>query len=578
MESSTPASAAALTRPATPGARALDALRNPLWPALAIALLAAALRLDELGLTRTAPYYDAAVRSMGESWHNFFFAAYEPGASVAIDKPPLDLWLQVASTKLFGLGAAGLLLPQALAGSATAGLLYDLVRRPFGQIAGIVAALAAVVLPISVVTARSDTMDTLLAALTVAAAWLIVRALETRHARWLYAAAAVAGLAFEVKLFEALIGVPALVALYAIGSDERVLRRLRQLAIAALIYAFAALWWPLAVTFAPGPKPYALGSSNGHVLNAIVKFNGIDRLSGSRAPTAHSKTHRHGRATSAAASRRRARASSHGSPPGPLRLLHRGGSRYGQYIGGGLAAAAVLALLAVALSIGRTAALSRARLRRALGWWVALWLVPGVVAFSTIHALHLRYLEAIGPAVAAAIGIAIGALVSAARVRRVAVVGLALGAVVAAGYFAWATGRSLDLVRRHGTDSGHVGQMPPAETARLAGYLAAHSPHTRYEVVSATYQTVAALIVHDGRPVLIGTGTARRPLVRPARLHAEVAAGRLRYALVGDKCGTAKLRHTRRCPAATRWIRTHGTDVSRAAGLHQRGVLFLLRA
>ena len=39
---------------------------------------------------------------MGLSWHNFFFGAFEPGGSVSIDKPPVDLWLQVASVKLLG--------------------------------------------------------------------------------------------------------------------------------------------------------------------------------------------------------------------------------------------------------------------------------------------------------------------------------------------------------------------------------------------------------------------------------------------------------------------------------------------
>ena len=46
------------------------------------------------------PFYDAAVRSMPLSLHNFLLGAYEPGGSLAVDKPPLDLWLQVLSTQL----------------------------------------------------------------------------------------------------------------------------------------------------------------------------------------------------------------------------------------------------------------------------------------------------------------------------------------------------------------------------------------------------------------------------------------------------------------------------------------------
>ncbi len=69
------------------------------WGICAITALAAALRLAELEDVRGNPFYDAAVHSMGLSWRNFLFGAFDPGAMLAIDKPPLDLWLQVASTK-----------------------------------------------------------------------------------------------------------------------------------------------------------------------------------------------------------------------------------------------------------------------------------------------------------------------------------------------------------------------------------------------------------------------------------------------------------------------------------------------
>ena len=65
-------------------------------------------RLAGLGAGEPDPFYDAAVRSMGTSWHALLVGAFEPGARVAIDKPPVDLWLQVASTKLFGFTTAAL--------------------------------------------------------------------------------------------------------------------------------------------------------------------------------------------------------------------------------------------------------------------------------------------------------------------------------------------------------------------------------------------------------------------------------------------------------------------------------------
>src|SRR5512141_725310 len=82
-------------------------LRALRWAGLAaVVILAAALRLanlNELGLA--THYYAEAVKSMLLSWHNFFYVAAEPGASVSVDKPPLGLWLQALSAAAFGINS-----------------------------------------------------------------------------------------------------------------------------------------------------------------------------------------------------------------------------------------------------------------------------------------------------------------------------------------------------------------------------------------------------------------------------------------------------------------------------------------
>src|SRR3989304_1903979 len=93
------------------------------------------------------------------SWHTFFFASFDPGGFVMVDKPPLGLWVQAASAKLFGFSGLSLLLPQALAGVLSVLLLYHLVRRVFGPTAGLIAALVLAVTPISVAANRNNTMD-----------------------------------------------------------------------------------------------------------------------------------------------------------------------------------------------------------------------------------------------------------------------------------------------------------------------------------------------------------------------------------------------------------------------------------
>src|SRR5947209_8864241 len=96
-------------------------------------------------------YYAAGVRSMLDSWHTFFFVSFDPGGFVTIDKPPLGFWLQTLSAKIFGFTPFSVSLPQALSGVLAVLLLYHLVQRHFGKWAGVLAALALAVSPISVV-------------------------------------------------------------------------------------------------------------------------------------------------------------------------------------------------------------------------------------------------------------------------------------------------------------------------------------------------------------------------------------------------------------------------------------------
>ena len=107
----------------------------------AVLITAAALRLwrlDQNGFGNE--YYTAGVRSMSQSWHNFLYNAFDPAGFISVDKPPVALWIQVASVKLFGFHARSVLIPQALEGVAAVALLYHLVQRRFGEAAGLLAA------------------------------------------------------------------------------------------------------------------------------------------------------------------------------------------------------------------------------------------------------------------------------------------------------------------------------------------------------------------------------------------------------------------------------------------------------
>ena len=112
-----------------------------------IVLLAAFLRsynLDEVGRNGLGnTYYAAAVNSMLTSWRNFFYLSVDPAGFISLDKPPLVFWIQAVSAKIFGFHGLNLILPGAIAGIFSVILLYLLVRRGFGEWAGILAALVA---------------------------------------------------------------------------------------------------------------------------------------------------------------------------------------------------------------------------------------------------------------------------------------------------------------------------------------------------------------------------------------------------------------------------------------------------
>jgi 4-amino-4-deoxy-L-arabinose transferase-like glycosyltransferase len=496
--------------------------------AAVITIAAGVLRLGfGFGSIAPNPFYDAAVRSMGLSWHNFFYGAFEPGGSVSVDKAPADLWLQELSVKLLGFSSTTLRLPEALAGTAAVALLYVLVARLFGRAAGLVAAAALAVMPVAVVTARSDTMDSLMMALLVAAALLALRAAQAGRAP--LAAGVVLGLAFNVKLFEALVPLPAIALLYVLAADGSLRTRVaRLLAGGAAFVAVALAWVTVAGVASPGHRPYPIGSSNGSVWDVVFGFNGIGRL---------------GHATGGAL-----------DATGPLRLFD---SVYSPLIGAELAAALVFG--ALAWLVGRPW-LMATRERRAGAIALSAWLVLGVVLFSAMSALHARYLEAMTPAVAAVLGIAVAALSR--RSTAALLTGLALLAPPAAA--------AVRLARAGVSDSGRPGAAPVAQTLALSRYLRPRTRGLQYELASSTPAPVGPLIVRDGRPVMMLTRPFGRQLTPPATLARAVLSGQLRYALIAPST-------CRRCTPSVRWAIAHGSDVSRQVHL-PRGSLYRLRS
>src|SRR5919199_2533136 len=230
------------------------------WHRLALAailILSASLNLFRLtseGYGNT--YYAAAVKDMLTSWHNFFFVSFDAGF-VSVDKPPLGLWVQAASAYLFGFNGLSLLLPQALAGILSVALLYYLVRRAFGPVAGLLAALALAVTPISVAVQRNNNVDALLILALLLAAWAFIVAAERGSLRLLLLGVVMVGLGFNIKMLQAFLVLPAFYLMYLLAANTTWRRRLLHLGAATVVLLAVSLSWAVAVELTPSTeRPY----------------------------------------------------------------------------------------------------------------------------------------------------------------------------------------------------------------------------------------------------------------------------------------------------------------------------------
>jgi 4-amino-4-deoxy-L-arabinose transferase-like glycosyltransferase len=579
-------------------------LRPVPWTVVAITALAAVLRFAGLSGVQANEFYDAAVRSMGMSFHNFFFGAFDPSAVLSIDKPPVDLWLQVISVKLFGWGSFALKLPEALAGTLAVPLLYDAVRRAVGRPAGIAAAAVLALAPESVLTARSDTMDSVMMLLVIAALWLTIRAVSEpeRRRRYVVGAGVAMGLAFNVKLLESTIALPALLALYLLAVDGPRRQKAIDVALATVTFVGVGLSWAILATIAPGSHPWAVGSSDGSVWDAMFVFNGTGRASTSGSPTS--------------------------GGPGLLRLFEPSGWHFDVLFGSVIIAAVALGGAAVISTIVRQRRGSHpaAVLPRAFAISIAVWIAFAVIVFDGMGTMHTRYLEVLSPALAVAIGwgavtlaglygrlvtpslpaivlalVLVCVYVGGLHPVSIATAGLALivaiaGAVLLtrldapiAGPARWLTAgliiacamvfpvhEAVKLVRTQSNDSLGLAADRPSTTAILSTFLRPRTAQTKYEVAVDEPLSLAPLIIRDQRPILPLTAWGGRPLTTVAALRHAIATGQVRYGLVNDLPCTASTEHRAYCAPAARWIRAHGVDVSADAGLRGHTRLYRL--
>ena len=151
-----------------------------------------------------------------------------------------------------------------------------------GPAAGLTAAAVLAVTPVTVLLGRGNVSDSLLILLLVLAADATSAALLSGSLRQLLLAGVWVGLAFQAKMIQAWLVLPALAAGYLLAAPAARLRtRFAHVALAGLVTAVVSLSWMTAVSLVPShDRPYVDGSAHDSVYTQVFDYNGLGRLTG----------------------------------------------------------------------------------------------------------------------------------------------------------------------------------------------------------------------------------------------------------------------------------------------------------
>ncbi len=386
---------------------------------LGLLLVTAMLYIWNLGASGWAnSFYSAAVQAGSVDWTAFFYGSSDAANAITVDKPPASLWLMALSVRLFGLSSWSILVPEALMGVASVGVLYGTVRRRFSAGTALLAGAVLAVTPVAALMFRFNNPDALLVLLLSLATYFTLRGIETGRLKWVLWAGVMVGLGFLTKQLQAFLILPVLAGVYLYAAPHKFVTRLWHSLAALGAVIVSAGWWVAVVELVPTSwRPYIGGSQTNSFLELTFGYNGFGRLTGSET----------GSVTPGAAT-----ATGAGSMWGETGIFRLFLGEFGGQITWLLPAA--LVLLVAALVVLRRA--PRVSPRRASLLLLAGYLLLTALAFSFMAGIfHAYYTVALAPALAGTV--AIGAnLVWMKRTALWARI-TAAGAMLATSVWAW---------------------------------------------------------------------------------------------------------------------------------------------
>jgi 4-amino-4-deoxy-L-arabinose transferase-like glycosyltransferase len=567
-------------------------------PLLGVTAVSLVLNLWNLSVNALGnQYYSAATRSMTANWHNFFFASFDQGGFISIDKPPVALWIEAISARLFGINSWSILMPSALAGAAAVALLWCIVRRHFGVGAATIAGLVLALSPINVAVDRLNLPEPFLILFLVAAVWAVLRSFDARKGLgWVVLAGVFVGLAFNTKMLAAYIPLPAIGIALLVGTRGW-LEKVKRGVVFGVTTLLASAPWIVIVDWIPAAsRPFVGGSTNNTVLDLVFGYNGFGRVSGGTAGGGFGGGAPGGGARGGLGGATTGAGGIFGGSAGPFRLfsdavggqiawliplavigagaafwLHRRdhGRRAALVLWAGWLAlygvifsyaegtfhsyytSVLTPAIAALVGIGAMAMLTLLRRSR---WWLALIGFAAVATISVELGLADREPTFFGwtrpVLIVAAVAAAIGVVVGLAR-RNPKLIKVALAGAIAASLIiptAWAASETTNRVLnstlpqagpRTGSSGSSFGSASSDGDPTLAAFLLANNRGETWDLVVSSAQVGSGLIADQGVSVMSLGGFMGTDKPATVSSFADmVAAGQVRYVYVGSRGGT----------------------------------------
>ncbi|SDP39089.1 4-amino-4-deoxy-L-arabinose transferase [Streptomyces sp. cf386] len=360
--------------------------QDPRWarPAFwAVLVLATALYAWNLSSVTGNTFYNAAVYSGTQSWKAFFFGALDAGSFITVDKPPFALWAMGLSARVLGYGTWQLMLPMVAVGVGSVALLYRMVKRDFGVVAATIAALVLTLTPITVAISRDTNPDPILVFLMLLGAAALAKSVRTGRLMPLVWSGVAIGFAFNTKMMQAYVVLPAFFLVYLWAANASLGRRIRNLAVGTVALVVSSAWWMVVVDLVPASsRPYIGGSTDNTVWDLVIGYNGFGRIFG---------------ASSSVGSQ--GNGASFGGEAGLYRMFN-------EIMGGQISWLIPFALIALVGGLVLRGRAPRTDAKRAAlmlwGGWFVLHYLTFALAEGTFHPY---YVTAMAPGIAALVGI-----------------------------------------------------------------------------------------------------------------------------------------------------------------------------